>query len=143
MASDPDPDRKRKQPDDGFIGPFTLRRLTKELRKIPADSRTSPERYTVELEHDDLTRWVVRYYYDDLPEDCNAHAKKIAQDLAKNDLTYVEFKLVYCNEYPGKPPFCFNSFPPMFGKFLSQCGALCHEQLHPDQIGRASCRERV
>lgn len=138
MASEEPKGTKRKEPEDTFMSPFTLKRLTKELKKIPTDSRTSSERYTVELEHDDMSRWVVRYYYDDLPEDCNAHAKVIAQELAKNDLSYVEFKLIYSNEYPGKPPFCFNSYPPMWGRFLSQCGALCHEQLHPNHGWQAS-----
>lgn len=129
---------KRKQSEQKFVDSFTLRRLRRELKKIPADSRTSPERYTVELEHDDLTRWVVRYYYDDLPDDCNEHAKVVAQELARNDLTYVEFKFIYSDEYPGKPPFCFNSYPPMFGTTLSQDGALCHETLHPNHGWQAS-----
>ena len=49
MASEEPKGTKRKEPEDAFMSPFTLKRLTKELKKIPTDSRTSAERYTVEL----------------------------------------------------------------------------------------------
>ena len=96
-------------------------------------SGTAPARSTAAAHRGSVTFVAGRpVAYDDLPEDCNAHAKVVTKELAQNGLTYVEFKFIYCNESPGNPPFCFNSYPPMFGSNLDQTGALCHETLHPN-----------
>ena len=83
------------------------------------------------MEDENIARWVIRYYYDDLPKGSNSHSRVLAAQLKERNIEYIEMMLIYSPDYPGKPPFCFNSYPRLWGKFLSPCGALCHEQLHP------------
>ena len=123
--------RKAEDPNE-YIDSFTLKRLTKELKRIPKDSMEMENKFSVELEDEKINRWVVKYFYDSLPSNANKHAKRIASQLKERGLTYIEFKFIYSNEYPGKPPFVSNSFPRLQGSFISPCGALCHESLHPE-----------
>ena len=133
MADDASSSSKKRKADKEaeFWDPRTIKRLTKEFARIPKDSKTSATQYSVHLEDDDIGRWVVRYYYDDLPEGVNKHAKLLSSQLKERDLSYVEMMFIFSPDYPGKPPFVYNSFPRLWGSFLSPCGALCHEMLHP------------
>lgn len=119
---------------------FAIKRLQKELSRMPKDTRSSDAKFEIEIDEQDIGRWVVKYYYNDLPEDASKDQKRIAKQLNTYDLKAITTVFRFSSDYPGRPPLVYIEHPRMMGNTIDATGAVCHEQLHPNHGWQASMR---
>jgi len=111
--------------------PRALNRIGKELKEVMGMNLR--EELMMELEpvdEADITRWRAKWYYDHAAgPDATDTQKRLAEQLAARGLEYIEFRIIFPEDYPGSAPFVYSHFPHLKGSFIFSQGGICAETL--------------
>ena len=124
---------KRKAEAPPPTAPLYLRRLTKELAKIAKERDEMRTQLQMEIEplgEDKIDVWRVKWFYDHA-KDANATEtqRRLKEQLDARGLEFIEFRLVFPEDYAWSPPFVYNHYPRLQGSFIFSCGGICAETL--------------
>jgi len=134
---------KRKADAPVSVDTFAQRRMMKELAGLRKVDQRATEQLVLEvIDENDITRWRAKWYYDnaDSPDASNTQ-KRIAEQLRSRGLEFVEFRLIFPENYPEAPPFVYNHYPRLIGPYVFGAGGLCLQTLN--QKHGWSCASRA
>ena len=93
--------------------PRALNRIGKELKEVMGMNLR--EELMMELEpvdEADITRWRAKWYYDHAASpDATDTQKRLAEQLAARGLEYIEFRIIFPEDYPGSVSYTHLTLP--------------------------------
>lgn len=126
-------DSKKRKPDGPVsIDTLSQRRILKELMQLKKIDQRATEQLVLELvDETDITRWRAKWYYDDANSpDASGTQKRLAEQLKRRGLEFIEFRLVFPENYPQAPPLVYNHYPRLIGSYIFSAGGICAETLN-------------
>jgi ubiquitin-protein ligase len=130
MSTEPAQSGKRKANSPPPENTLARRRVMKELdRHFKANTAKSDAERDLEFElvdESNIMEWRAKLYYANAQDGIR---KQLAEQLASCGKTFIELRICFTEEYPGKPPFVFVRSPRLMGGYVFENGAICSEAL--------------
>jgi ubiquitin-protein ligase len=111
--------------------PRALHRIARELKDAMDMNLREELAMEVELvDEADITRWRFKWFYDHATgPDATETQKRLAEQLAERELEFIEFRVVFPEDYPTSAPFVYNHYPHLKGSYVFSQGGICAETL--------------
>jgi len=128
------PDTKKRDREPAAVtkhDPRALGRIGRELKDVMAMNLRGELAMEVELvDESDITRWRFKWFYDHAASpDATDTQKRLAEQLAERGLEFIEFRVVFPEDYPTSAPFVYNHYPHLKGSYIFSQGGICAETL--------------
>lgn len=123
--------KKRKAEAPVAVDSLAKKRILKEIMVLSKQNQRETEQLELEvIDEDDIMRWRAKWYYDRVDSNSTETERRLKEQLDDRGLEFIEFRLVFSDEYPRTPPMVYNYYPRLHGSYIFSAGGICAATLN-------------
>lgn len=123
--------KKRKAEAPVAVDSLAKKRILKELMVLSKLKQRETEQLELEvIDENDIMRWRAKWYYDKVDSDSTETERRLKEQLTSRGLEFIEFRLVFSDEYPRAPPMVYSYYPRLIGSYIFSAGGICAATLN-------------